>query len=242
MSCRAALFVNRGVLGKYAVLHSLMNPVPVRHCTIKDIYGYTTKKKRLDKSRETSMAWAKPILDRKDEEEHRRPENDVLKEPHMLHVVYLIKPTKGRPWWEKDIVEKLGLEGKLHQPVILKNIPSVNKQLDEVKHLIKIQPLMFPNGIPENESDWEHSRINSLGEMVVVQRLEEFEMEGKYLPDPEKEKWSMDLDTLKTDLDKQMRDYNVHTEYFKAQYTYRRNQDGKEYRYQFNKGVPKYER
>jgi hypothetical protein len=46
---------------------------------------------------------------------------------------------------------------QLHQPVILKNVPSVNKLLAEVKHLVRIVPLRFPHGIPEHESDFEHA-------------------------------------------------------------------------------------
>jgi len=117
----------------------------------------------------------------------------------------------------------------------------VNRLLDEVKHLIKIQPLKFPNGPPEDESDWEHSRINSRGEMTVIKRLKTYEPDSSVPPDPNSEKWKLDLDTLRKDLDKKCTDFNVHTEYKPAEYVYRRNQDGKMYRYNFNKDVPKYE-
>ena len=36
-----------------------------------------------------------------------------LSEPHMLHVVSLRNVTRGRPWWEKQIIAELGLEGKV---------------------------------------------------------------------------------------------------------------------------------
>lgn len=75
------------------------------------IYCYATKKKRILKQMRSSenLEWATPILETKIPSESET----VEKEPHMLHLVYLVKKTSGRPWWEKDLVEKLGLEGKV---------------------------------------------------------------------------------------------------------------------------------
>jgi large subunit ribosomal protein L30 len=194
---------------------------------------------------ETSLKWAAPLIERKvkaeaeakDEKEQSAVD---VGPPHMLHVIYRIKTTHGRPWWEKDIVKKLMLDGKMHQPVIHKNVPYVNKLLNEIKHLVRILPLTFPNGLPYNEADWEHSQINSRGEMVIIRRLQQFEPQLGTLPDADKEKWKLDLDTVKKDCEKTVRDYKVHMQYHLASYVYRRNQDGKEYRYNFNKNVPKY--
>lgn len=131
---------------------------------------------------------------------------------------------------------------QLNQPVIHKNIPSVNRLLNEIKHLVTIQPLKFPHGIPQDESDWEHTRVNSRGEMVVIQRIKSLEPDASTLAkDPEKDKWKLNLETVKKDLDKMCSDYNIHAEYKPAEYKYRRNQDNKLYRYNFNKDVPKYE-
>lgn len=110
----------------------------------------------------------------------------------------------------------------------------------EVKHLVQILPLTFPNGLPEHESDFEHTLIKSNGEMVVVKRLKEYEPE-KTEVEPKKDLWTLEMDTIKKDLDKKLLDYEVHKEYHKANYVYRYNQDGKEYRYNFNKDAPKYE-
>ena len=131
---------------------------------------------------------------------------------------------------------------QVEKPVILKNVPSVNRLLDEIKHLVRILPLQFPHGVPEHESDFEHTFINSRGEMLVKKRLKQLEPDATDLvPDPEKEKWKLQLETVKKDLDKRLLDYNVHTEFFKPVYKYRMNQDKKEYRYSFNKDTPKYE-
>ena len=60
------------------------------------------------------MKWAEPIL-----KEHERKtanvkeSNNGNEEPHMLHLVYLTQPTRGRPWWEKQIIEALQLEGRV---------------------------------------------------------------------------------------------------------------------------------
>jgi len=199
----------------------------------------------LIEGQEKSLKWAAPLIEKKMKAEADAKEGTVLSAveegpPHMLHVGYLSKTTTGRPWWEKDIIKKLMLDGKMHQPVIHKNIPYVNKLLNEIKHLVKILPLWFPNGLPDNEADWEHSRINSRGEMVIVRRLTEFEPQPAALLESGKDKWKLELETVKKECEKTVRDYNVHMEYHLATYTYRRNQDGKEYRYNFNKNVPKY--
>uniref|UniRef100_A0A663LW97 Large ribosomal subunit protein uL30m n=1 Tax=Athene cunicularia TaxID=194338 RepID=A0A663LW97_ATHCN len=56
--------------------------------------------------------------------------------PHKIHVITRIKSVIRRPYWEKKIIHNLGLD-KAHQPVLHKNIPSVNSKLKVVKHLIR---------------------------------------------------------------------------------------------------------
>jgi len=130
----------------------------------------------------------------------------------------------------------------VNAPVILKNVPSINRLLDEIKHLVRILPLRFPHGVPEHESDFEHTFINSRGEMIVKKRLQEFEPGPTDLvPNPEEEKWKLQLETVKKELEYRLRSYSVNMEFFKPVYKYRRNEDNKEYRYTFNKDVPKYE-
>jgi len=96
---------------------SLRHPfhIPSRALT-PNLYGYTTKKKRTFRARTRSLDWAEPILNRPNKEQAVNDAGEVetpLPPPHMLHVVYLIKDTNGRPWWEKQIVKKLHLEGKV---------------------------------------------------------------------------------------------------------------------------------
>ncbi|XP_062861868.1 39S ribosomal protein L30, mitochondrial [Trichomycterus rosablanca] len=91
------------------------------------------------------------------------PEN-----PHKLHVVTRIKSTKRRPYWEKKVVKSLGLM-KSHEPRVHKNTPSVNNQLKIIKHLVRIEPLKLPNGLP-SEQEMKDSYLNSKGELVVGRR------------------------------------------------------------------------
>jgi large subunit ribosomal protein L30 len=131
---------------------------------------------------------------------------------------------------------------QLHQPVVLKNVPSVNKLLDEIKHLVQITPLRFPHGVPEHESDFNHVMLRSNGEMIVKKKLPPCESSESADKDCARtDKWKLNHNTVSKELEEQLRSYSVHAEYFKAKYVYRRNQDGKEYRYSFNKNTPKYE-
>ena len=130
----------------------------------------------------------------------------------------------------------------MNKPVILKNVPSINRLLDEIKHLVRILPLRFPHGLPEHESDFEHTFINSRGEMIVKKRLKEFEPGPTDLVmSPEQEKWQMQKETVEKNLEYQLRNYSVHMEFFDAVYKFKKNEDKKEYRYNFNKDTPKYE-
>ena len=57
-----------------------------------------------------------------------------------LFAVTLIRSGIRQPYWEKRTLKALGLT-KLHKTVIHKNSPSVNGQLNAVKHLITIKPV-----------------------------------------------------------------------------------------------------
>lgn len=53
---------------------------------------------------------------------------------------------------------------------IVKNIPEINSQLWKIKHLIKITPITFPNGMPtENDIDCTYLKEN--GELMVIKEL-----------------------------------------------------------------------
>ncbi|XP_043928110.1 39S ribosomal protein L30, mitochondrial [Protopterus annectens] len=97
-------------------------------------------------------------------------------EPHKLHLVTRIKSVKGRPYWEKKIVNDLDL-GKAHHPRVHKNIPTVNARLRIVKHLIRVQPLKLPQCLP-NEEEYANTFLKSTGELVVYQKLKPVEQKA----------------------------------------------------------------
>uniref|UniRef100_A0A674H6B8 Large ribosomal subunit protein uL30m n=1 Tax=Taeniopygia guttata TaxID=59729 RepID=A0A674H6B8_TAEGU len=94
-------------------------------------------------------------------------------EPHKIHVITRIKSVIGRPYWEKKIIHDLGLQ-KAHQPRLHKNIPSVNSRLKVVKHLIRIQPLKLPHGLP-TEEELSSSFLTTRGELIIKKRLKPVE-------------------------------------------------------------------
>lgn len=94
-------------------------------------------------------------------------------QPHKLHIVTRVRSTIRRPYWEKDMIKSLGLH-KRFAPVIHKNTPAVNNQLKHIKHLVKIQPLKMPFGLPAEE-DMADTYINMKGELIVKRLLKPVE-------------------------------------------------------------------
>ncbi|XP_069563701.1 large ribosomal subunit protein uL30m [Brachyistius frenatus] len=97
-------------------------------------------------------------------------------QPHKLHIVTRVRSVLRRPYWEKEMVKHLGLK-KAHIPVIHKNTPAVNSQLKFVKHLVRIQPLKTPYGLPD-EQDMADTYINSNGELIVRRLLQPVDHEA----------------------------------------------------------------
>lgn len=71
--------------------------------------------------------------------------------PHKLHMVRLIRSGIRRPYWEKRILKKLGLV-TLKKTVVLKNTPDVNKDLELIKELIEIRPVVLTQETPDHET------------------------------------------------------------------------------------------
>ncbi|KAM4560977.1 large ribosomal subunit protein uL30m [Fundulus diaphanus] len=101
--------------------------------------------------------------------EHEKYGGDP-EQPHKLHIVTRVRSVMRRPYWEKEIVKYFGLQ-KAHKPVIHKNTPSVNDQLKIIKHLVRIQPLKTPHGLPAEE-DMADTYVNSKGELIVRRLLQ----------------------------------------------------------------------
>ena len=122
----------------------------------------------------------------------------------------------------------------MFDPVILKNVPSVNKLLDKVKHLVEIKPLKLVHGPPNAEDDYKHMTLKWNGELVVTKQIEPLSVEAEKEP-PEVQKWRMQPETLEQQLYDIKRYRLIHAEHHKPHLVYKKNQDGKEYRYTFNK-------
>jgi len=86
--------------------------------------------------------------------------------PHKLHLVTLIRSGIRRPWWEKRCIKRLGLT-KLQTSVVLKNTPQVNRELELIKTLIKVQPVVISETDHNEQSLKTHKSLLSDGETEV---------------------------------------------------------------------------
>ena len=87
----------------------------------------------------------------KGEEPWEKRLEDFVPSPVLL--VERIKPLKGEPWWHKMDCERIGLGPweRSKKRVALPNFSYYNALLYRIKHLIKITPVEFPNGVPPAE-------------------------------------------------------------------------------------------
>lgn len=114
-----------------------------------------------------------------------------LNEPPELWVITQIHNQKFRPYWEKELMKEMGLYN-VHDISIQMNTESVNEKLWQVKHLVKVQPLRFPQGYP-TEDDIGETLLKSNGEFVIFKRLEENECveDESLVPQLELSQWKV---------------------------------------------------
>nr|CAG4638776.1 EOG090X0EYV [Cyclestheria hislopi] len=89
--------------------------------------------------------------------------------PSKVHMVEKIRCLKKKPYWEKNIMKELGLDGKRSIIAIVPNTPDFNSKLWKVKHLVRITPITFPNGLPEDNPNCYQLKEN--GEVVYIPSL-----------------------------------------------------------------------
>jgi len=205
-------------------------------------YVRNAKRKRAERLvANTDFSWLEPLHEYQAGAEQRQAEQ-AKNEPHLLHVVKRTAPMKGRPWWEKEIMRQFGLydpKAKSSQyrkclTVVLKNIPSVNKKLNEVKHLVEILPLTFPHGMPQSEEDAKHSYLNCRGELLVKQQITP-PLPASDAAQEESQRWELTKELVAKDCNYRKVNYKLHQEWHPPDYVHHFNQDGKELRYNFNK-------
>ena len=69
-------------------------------------FGTNKYKEAKKRRRREDMSWVAPLLER-----HENPPQ-IPEEPAKLHMVELVKTTKGRPYWEKRSLQSLGMGEK----------------------------------------------------------------------------------------------------------------------------------
>ncbi|XP_013421843.1 uncharacterized protein LOC106181871 isoform X2 [Lingula anatina] len=183
------------------------------------------------KKRDADKTWAEPLLEYQKMLENGPPPPEI--EPAPLHAVSRIRPVKGVPWWEKQALERLGLlNTKMNELTVHKNTPGINVELRKVNHLVKVVPVRFPHGLPEDPSDFDHAKLKSNGEFVVNKSLKP-QQAAEINNDEynERRKWSLDGDTIRKEMRRKLERKAMHDEYYVAQYSYHYNQDGKEEKY-----------
>jgi len=92
-------------------------------------------------------------------------------QPSPVLMVAKIKSLKGEPYYLKDYCEQIGLgkHEELGKKVFLPNLPSVGLLLYKIKHIIKITPITFPQGMPEDFCPDTHGfKLTPMGEFIVT--------------------------------------------------------------------------
>lgn len=107
-----------------------------------------------------------------------------------LFLVERVMPYYGAPHWEKNILQLLKLapskeDRKAHisRPVgsrtIVKNTPFICKMLWQVKHLVKVTPITFPDGEPTEVTTGTH-----LGRDGVFRKVPPLQVQEQQLLEP----------------------------------------------------------
>ena len=97
------------------------------------------------------------------------------KTPTVL-LVERVKPMRGEPWYHKEILERLGLgdwtyEGKR---VAVPNMSFYTSKLYQIKHMIKITPVTFPQGLPDREEfDPKMAKVTIDGQFLYHPKIKE---------------------------------------------------------------------
>jgi len=91
--------------------------------------------------------------------------------PSPVLMVEKAKTEYGEPYWIKDYLIQIGLDAdkKVGHKVFLPNTPSVGMILYRIKHIVRITPVTFPNGIPDNfDPDTHGYSLSAKGEFTIT--------------------------------------------------------------------------
>lgn len=95
-------------------------------------------------------------------------QNSQVTTPSPFHLVWRVLPIHRTKWDEAVILRKIGLHQERNWfRTLVPNTPHYNKLLWQVKHLIKMKALTFPDGIP-TEKDIDCVRIDEHSGVVRI--------------------------------------------------------------------------
>nr|CDS34120.1 39S ribosomal protein L30 mitochondrial [Hymenolepis microstoma] len=194
------------------------------------------------------LAWAQRLFDL-----HEIRKNYTYSpDSSPIFMICRLKPIKGTTFFERAFLETYGIgsDVKIGNWKLVKNSPQNAKNLDHIKHLIKIQPVTFPDGLPESEADMLNFRLLPNGKFIrrgnspfrsdkpinisEWKIVEQPKVEGSNLPDTLKcdENYRyLTRSYLRGWHNQRWQHHQLFSEFFTAKYKYRLNQDGLEYRY-----------
>ncbi|KAG5448327.1 hypothetical protein CSKR_107042 [Clonorchis sinensis] len=222
-----------------------------KEITTMDIRSYRRQSKPIPEHLNPNE-WAERLFKLHERRKDRANVPPTLSEPPLLHMVCRVKPLKNTVHYERAILERHGLGESMKnlQWVLVKNTPSVNADLYQVKHLVRIQPVQFPQGLPTALDDLTQCRLRPDGRFL---RYRENTVEGHVVTD----KGSPQLPTTAVNSDlpeklfehsntgrgylkrrylrqwhnRQWSRFSLFQNFFTSHYRYKLNQDGSEYRY-----------
>lgn len=68
-----------------------------------------------------------------------------------LFAVTIKRSIIGRPWWTRRTVKALGFR-KRNQTIVCKNTPSINGQLQHIKDMIEVKPVVIRTDVQNSPS------------------------------------------------------------------------------------------
>ncbi|KAG8586826.1 hypothetical protein GDO81_005493, partial [Engystomops pustulosus] len=108
-------------------------------------------------------------------EDHEKYGGDP-QQPHKLHLVTRIRSFIGRPYWEKEIIEKLGLQ-KVNHSCVGKILIQISQLFKLFFMFFRVQPLKLPYGVP-TEEDLSDTYLNSRGQLIIRKKLQPADMKS----------------------------------------------------------------
>ncbi|PAA46715.1 hypothetical protein BOX15_Mlig034289g3, partial [Macrostomum lignano] len=187
------------------------------------------------------QAWAKRLFDLHAAEAAQKQKLEqsgqaaAQPEPTKVLMIRRLLPWKASTYYEKCLLYKLGMEKDtpMRQWLPLPNIPSVADDLRKVQHLLQIQPLTMPDGLPATEADLSNCYTNECGELRMRRRLagSAVEVQPERHAEAELEASKRRIHSMPRYHERRWKACLMFSEYFTQHHRYQHMQDGSAYRY-----------